>query len=246
MSHIEVDIHKDVKKLIIEATNGAFYNAEKSCNIRGKYSRKLYYQLLNRQNFKGGRAIITIDELRWMLGIPESYNTGMVQKRVLDPAKVEIEENGEISFTYKPIYEPVKRGRPVVSSFEFIIERSLPKKAYIDTTSYEVIENGMDEEKLVECIVMNLGITQLEAWDIINTAKRKGYIKQDGNMEQLADVMKYCMEQKPAKPINYILKILENGFVEPKTKKKERTRDGLLNQYANIDYEEFERQVLAN
>jgi len=81
MSHIEVDIHKDVKKLIIEATNGAFYNAEKSCNIRGKYSRKLYYQLLNRQNFRDGRAIITIDELRWMLGIPDSYNTGMVQKR---------------------------------------------------------------------------------------------------------------------------------------------------------------------
>lgn len=246
MSHIEVDIHKDVKKLIIEATNGAFYNAEKSCNIRGKYSRKLYYQLLNRQNFRGGRAIITIDELRWMLGIPESYNTGMVQKRVLEPAKVEIEENGEISFTYKPIYEPVKRGRPIVSSFEFIIERSRSKKSYIDTTSYEVIENGMDEDKLVGSIVTNLGITQLEAWDIINTAKRKGYIKPDGNMKQLADIIKYCMKQKPVKPTNYILKILENGFVEPKVKKKEKNKGSLLNQYANIDYDEFESQILAN
>ena len=197
MSHIEVDIHKDVKKLIIEATNGAFYNAEKSCNIRGKYSRKLYYQLLNRQNFRDGRAIITIDELRWMLGIPETYNTGMVQKRVLEPAKVEIEENGEIRFTYKPIYEPVKRGRPIVSS-------------------------------------------------LIDTAKRKEYIKPDGNMEQLNDVIKYCMEQRPAKPTNYILKILENGFVETKAKKEEKNKGSLLNQYADIDYDSFESQILAN
>ena len=245
MSHIEVDIHRDVKKLIIEATNGAFYNAEKSCNIRGKYSRKLYYQLLNRQNFRGGRAIITIDELRWMLGIPDSYNTGMVQKRVLEPAMEEIEENGEISFTYKPIYEPVKRGRPVVSSFEFIIERSISKKTYIDTVSYEVIENEMNQEKLAESIVANLGITQLEAWEIIKTAKDKGYIT-DKNVDKLADIIKYCMDQKPAKPASYVLKILENGFVEPKVKKKEAGKGRLLNQYANIDYDEFESKILAN
>ena len=246
MSHIEVDIHKDVKKLIIEATNGAFYNAEKSCNIRGRYCRKLYYQLLNRQNFRDGRAIITVDELRWMLGIPDSYNTGMVQKRVLEPAKEEIDKNGEISFTYKSIYEPVKRGRPIVSSFEFIIERNISKKVYIDTTSYEVIENEMDEEKLVGNIAANLGITQLEAWDIVHAAKSKGYIEPNGNMEKLADIVKYCMEQKPARPASYILKIFENGFVEPKAKKKETNKDSLLNQYANIDYDEFERQILAN
>lgn len=181
-----------------------------------------------------------------MLGIPESYNIGMVQKRVLDPAKVEIEENGEICFTYKPIYEPVKRGRPIVSSFEFIIERSSAKKLYIDTTSYEVIENGMDEDKLVESIVANLGITQLEAWDIINTAKRKEYIRPDGNMEQFADIIKYCMDQKPAKPANYVLKIFENGFVEPAVIKKEKNRNHLLNQYADIDCDEFESQILAN
>ena len=245
MSHIEVDIHRDVKKLIIEATNGAFYNAEKSCNIRGKYSRKLYYQLLNRQNFRGGQAIITIDELRWMLGIPDSYNTGMVQKRVLEPAMAEIEENGEISFTYKPIYEPAKRGRPVVSSFEFIIERSISKKTYIDTVSYEVIENGMNQEKLAESIAANLGITQLEAWEIIKTAKDKDYIT-DGNVDKLAGIIKYCMDQKPARPTSYVLKILEKGFVEPKVKKKETGKGRLLNQYANIDYDEFENKILAN
>ena len=245
MSHIEVDIHRDVKKLIIEATNGAFYNAEKSCNIRGKYSRKLYYQLLNRQNFRVGQAIITIDELRWMLGIPDSYNTGMVQKRVLEPAMAEIEENGEISFTYKPIYEPAKRGRPVVSSFEFIIERSISKKTYIDTVSYEVIENGMNQEKLAESIAANLGITQLEAWEIIKTAKDKDYIT-DGNVDKLAGIIKYCMDQKPARPTSYVLKILEKGFVEPKVKKKETGKGRLLNQYANIDYDEFENKILAN
>ena len=95
-------------------------------------------------------------------------------------------------------------------------------------------------------LIVNPGITQLEAWDIVNTAKRKGYIKPDGNMERLADIIKYCIEQKPAKPTNYILRILENGFVEPKAKKKERNKDSLLNQYANMDYDEFESQILAN
>ena len=71
------------------------------------------------------------------------------------------------------------------------------------------MENGMDEEKLTESIIINLGITKLEAWDIINIAKRKGYIKPDGNIEKLAEIVKYCMEQKPVKPTNYILKILE-------------------------------------
>lgn len=147
---------------------------------------------------------------------------------------------------HKPIYEPVKRGRPIVSSFEFTIERSILKKPYVDTASYEVIENGMDEDKLVGSIVTNLGVTQLEAWDIIDTAKRKEYIKPDGNMEQLNDVIKYCMEQRPAKPTNYILKILENGFVETKAKKEEKNKGSLLNQYADIDYDAFESQILAN
>jgi len=104
----------------------------------------------------------------------------------------------------------------------------------------------MDEEKLAESIVTNLGISQLDAWDIINTAKKQGYIKPDGNMEKLATIIKYCMEQKTTKPTKYILKILENGFLEPKAKKKEKNKDSLLNQYVNIDYNEFESKILAN
>lgn len=246
MSHIEVDIHRDVKKLIIEATNGTFYNTEKSYNIRGKYSRKLYYQLLNRQNFRGGRAIILIDELRWMLDIPDSYNTGMIQKRVLEPAKEEIDENGEINFTYKPIYEPAKKGRPLISSFEFTIERSTTKNILVETTAYEVIEYELDEDKLVKNIVVNLGITQLEARDIIQMAKKNGYIKKDGNIELLDKVIKYCMEKKPVKPTSYVMKILEDGFVEPDAKQKVKNKDSLLSSYENTDMNLFEKQILAN
>lgn len=170
----------------------------------------------------------------------------MVQKRVLEPAKVEIDEYGEINFTYKPIYEPVKKGRPIISSFEFAIERNILKRTYVDTTSYAVMENGMDEEKLTESIIINLGITKLEAWDIINIAKRKGYIKPDGNIEKLAEIVKYCMEQKPVKPTNYILKILENGFAESRANKKEKKKGNLLDQYADIDYDVLESQILAN
>ena len=43
-----------------------------------------------------------------------------------------------------------------------------------------------------------------------------------------------------------MLKILEKGFVEPKVKKKETGKGRLLNQYANIDYDEFENKILAN
>lgn len=246
MSHIEVDIHKDVKKLIIEATNGTFYNTERSYNIRGKYSRKLYYQLLNRQNFRGGRAIILIDELRYMLDIPDSYNTGMIQKRVLEPAKEEIEENGEIRFTYKPIYEQVKKGRPLIASFEFTIERSATKNIFVETTAYEVVEYEVDDDKFVKDIVENLGITQLEAKDIIYVAKRNGYINKEGNTELLDKVIKYCMKQKPVKPASYVIKILENGFVEPNVRQKSKNKDSQLSSYENTDMNLFEQQILDN
>jgi len=66
----------------------------------------------------GGKAekIISLKELREILEIPKSYVYGMLKKRILEKAKVELAENTDIVFDY----EEIKTGRKV-THLKFII-----------------------------------------------------------------------------------------------------------------------------
>ena len=71
-----------------------------------KYIKRLYEILKSYENMASGiwppiGSYLDIDEFKKMLNVPESYLAGNIKKRILEPAKQEIEEKTDISFVYR-------------------------------------------------------------------------------------------------------------------------------------------------
>ena len=82
----------------MSAKQGAYYRIEYPLNLTKKYSKRLYYLLKDKETFNGGVFVISFDELRKMMKIPESYANGKVKRVKRNSTIVEyetIEENGE-------------------------------------------------------------------------------------------------------------------------------------------------------
>ena len=58
-SKIVLDLHPEVKQMIMSAKQGAFYRIEYPLNLSKKYSKRLYYLLKDKENFNGGTFIIS-------------------------------------------------------------------------------------------------------------------------------------------------------------------------------------------
>ncbi len=116
------------------------YKLENILSLKSSYVIRLYeilkdwFETYNRYGNKAEK-IIPVDELRQMLEIPKSYIYGMLKKRILEKAKIELKEHTDIIFDYKE----VKTGRKVTHLHFYIREN--PKKA-LQT------ENSLQEQNL--------------------------------------------------------------------------------------------------
>lgn len=243
VSKIKVDIHPEVKKMILSAKQGTFFSNKISMRIRGKYARKLYYQLLNKESLHR-EWIVPIDELRKLLSIPKSYNAGMIKARVLDEAQKEFEEVADITFTYKSVEEKtVKKGRNGIGAFAFAIKKKNgkgKKNVIIDMES-------KDEMQLAQETAQLLGCTLIEANNLVSLAKQNGYIG-DGDVVKYKEILTYTLEREPESPVNYAYAIIKNGFNQ--TSQKQKVANDFNNfknsAYKDMDFEEFEQQILSN
>ena len=70
--------------------------------LSGRYSIRIYELMKKWERLK--KTEFSIQELRLMLGIQNKYNDySNFRKRVLDPAKKELDEKTDISFDYEPL-----------------------------------------------------------------------------------------------------------------------------------------------
>lgn len=244
-SKIVVDLHPEVKQMIISAKQGAYYRIEYPLNLTKKYSKRLYYLLKDRENFRGGNFKISFDELRKMMKIPESYANGNVKREILDKPYEEINGNTDISFEYKLIYEKLPSGQQGISEVEFFVKALKPKKTIVE---YEDIEkNGEallateEEKEIIEAFECSVK----EAKDILKTARANNRTK-----EQVFEILMYTMRQQVNNKVGYVLSILKNGYNEPTrvsgVDKNSWNNKDLNNTYEQIDFESFEQQILSN
>ena len=112
------------------------YRLENILSLRSSYVIRLYeilkdwLEMYSRQGRKAEK-IITLDEFRQMLEIPRSYVYGMLKKRILEKAKVELAEHTDILFDY----EEIKTGRKVTHLHFYI--RPNPKNIQTDNRIQE-------------------------------------------------------------------------------------------------------------
>lgn len=236
-SKIVLDLHPEVKEMIMSAKQGAYYRIEYPLNLTKKYSKRLYYLLKDKENFNGGTFTVSFDELRKMMNIPESYANGNVKREILDKPYKEINGNTDISFEYELIYEKLPSGQRSIGAVRFKVRKLRRNRTVVE---YETIEkNGKSviaseqEQEIIDVLDCSLK----EARDILRTAKAN-----DRTHEQLFEILTYTLKKQVDNKVGYVLTILKNGYNENKVW---NSKD-LDTSYSQMDFEDLEQQILSN
>lgn len=245
-SKIVLDLHPEVKEMIMSAKQGAYYRIEYPLNLTKKYSKRLYYLLKDKETFNGGTFIVSFDELRRMMKIPESYANGNVKREILDKPYEEINGNTDISFEYELINEKLPSGQQGISAVRFKVKR-VPRNTTI--VEYETIEkNGesviatAEEQEIIDLFDCNVK----EAKDILRTANANGRTR-----EQMLEILSYTLKKQVANKVGYVLTILKNGYNEPVRSNGKKAGSSWNNkeldtEYAQMNLEDLEKQILSN
>ena len=91
------------------------FELEEYVEIKSTYVKKFYMQM--KQFRTTGKWIVSLEEFRRLLDIPEKYRISHIDKKVLEPITEELKEKYGVYVLKK--YDNKKRGRPSVSGFEF-------------------------------------------------------------------------------------------------------------------------------
>lgn len=164
------------KMLMISSTvmHGAHYSLKASTKIQSKYVRNLYYFLETRKNYKEyqgatiGRFSISLEDLRVLVGYPESYRATDVRRYILDAAVKEINSIDEIDFTLE--YE-LKKTQRKITGVEIQINKTTPVEEPVELEIEDI--SGLDEEsQMVLNILKANGINEEESKRVLNKYKK--------------------------------------------------------------------------
>ncbi len=245
-SKIVLDLHPEVKEMIMSAKQGAYYRIEYPLNLTKKYSKRLYYLLKDKETFNGGVFVIAFDELRRMMKIPESYANGNVKREILDKPYEEINGNTDISFEYELIYERLPSGQQGISAVRFRVKRIKRNRTVVE---YETIEkNGEsvvateEEQEVIDILDCSLK----EAKDILRTANAN-----DRTHDQLIEILSYTLKKQVENRVGYVLTILKNGYNEltklgGKQGGSSWNNKELDTAYSQMNFADLEKQILSN
>ena len=241
-SKIILELGQSLKELMLGAKKACFYQLKYSLNFHNIYSKRIYYYLKSFENSNGngtGWRIDNLDELRYKLECPKSYNVYYEFKRmVLNPAYEEINGNSDISFEYE---ETKIKGK--VTSLKFYIKANKLNTKAIDevcsTTEgkYTNEEEKCSEESINEVqAVFKEGITGLEAKKLLDTAKGDIYI-----IKEKYEIAKVTSDIKGL--MGWMLDAIKVDYQPPKGKKKV----GSFNDYEQraYDFDILEKRLLG-
>lgn len=246
-SKIVLDLHPEVKQMIMEAKQGAYYRIEYPLNLTKKYSKRLYYLLKEHETFNNGVYQITFEELRKMMKIPESYANGNVKREILEKPHDEINANTDIAFEYELIQEKLPSGQMGLGAVRFKIKRVKKNRTVVEVVENMESNGGVviatDEEQE---IIDVFGCSLKESKDILRTARANNRTR-----EQMFEILTRTLRQPSVEnKVGYVLTILKNGYNEPTIFSGRRTitswNNNDLSSYRQVNMADIEEQILAN
>lgn len=208
------DFFKDLA-LCSQIVHGAYGALEVTTQLRGKYTIALYWFLENKKDFKTYKGAkpgifeMSMEELKHQFSIPQSYGKTDMERRVLEPAKVSINNVQECDFTFD--YLPLKANGSV-AGYRFLIT----KKNYIDAKPEEV--KIIDVDPFEDQIKMLLDMTGVafdstEISNIYKCAKRNN--RDAAFMMQIISAFKTRLDNQELNDVEdrlaYLCAMIENG-----------------------------------
>ena len=112
---VELDLYVRIAKMIVDVKkNYTNINIKELMNIKNKHSLRLLALLCRMSEYSSDvakRKRMTLDELNLFFGT--NYKTwNVLERKIIKPVQQELDNNSRLTFTYKPNYEILGRGRP--------------------------------------------------------------------------------------------------------------------------------------
>ena len=133
---LTVRVNKDFQFLLNELTkNFTQFELAEFIELNSKYSKTLYRLL--KQFRKTGEYHVKVDELRKLLGCPESYDSRKVMQKIIAPAVQELQKDFP-TLTVETVRARTK-GRPVTGyHFSFEVDGQIPGQSTLDEAQAEM------------------------------------------------------------------------------------------------------------
>lgn len=213
------------------------YRLTNVLNMKSKYSIRIY-ELLKSNEFKEQKFLeLEIDDLRKLLKADKIYPRYYdFKNKILKVTQKELAKVSDISFEFEEI-----RYAREVKSIKFFIRANNPQNgAVVDCTHRSESKNTPKEEKPLESkleplrAIMDKSITNLEIKKIYDAGK--------GDLEKIIKIYYYAKDKQVDNLVGYMIKILKDGFNEPKKNVPKSKKDFTERDY---DYDELERKLLG-
>lgn len=238
------------KMLMISSTvmHGAHYSLLASTKIQSKYVRNLYYFLETRKNYKeysgavAGKFTISLDDLRILVGYPESYRATDVRRYILDAAVKEINSINEIDFTFK--YELKKTQRKITDvEIQIKKQKKIVTQKEIESETEELIELNLEtdaEFQMVINILLANGLSESESNRVL-----KKYKENERDIVFLTQALTSVAASKNVKSKTALLCYkMESGVDAIENNNVDTNKFNNFNQ-RTYDYNELEKTLLT-
>ena len=228
---IYVKLGEDFKRMLVEMKlNGmasiTYYDIKYTLAMHSQYSKRLYPMLL--QFKKSGIRRDRVEDLRYKLGVPESYNWSKFKLNVLDKAVEEINGMTNITVDYKVMKKPVRGGEKI----EGIIWSIKPK------IKLSVIDPYTDDlaATIKKIVDRKFEISDEDAHLLARDANKYGL----NRVEVSKRVNTVLLNQNIKNPMGYLRFAMTPEFMESAKAKNS------FNNYSQRDYDwdELERNLL--
>ena len=155
---IEVDLHKELKKILLEVKRKIYFNLKYSTKLKSEYAKRLYYYA--RFYVDTGWRIDKVEELADKLECPKSYKTryNPFKTKVLEIAKEQINEYSDIKIEF----EEIRKGKKVVSIKMLIRKKDVNELEELNKLNHVEIHNR------------RTGVLRYDIEDCINRYKKMG------------------------------------------------------------------------
>ena len=227
------EVGDTLKGMMLEMKKRIYYRIEYPINFKSLYSKRIYYMLKSFEDT--GWRIDKIDDLKYKLNCPESYkNYAIFKLKVLDMAFEEINNSGDIKFTY----EPIKKGRKVINiKFHITSNKNIAmNETAITSKEIETApQQDMDLIKQVQAIFNKHKITDREAAAVLKDAVN--------NIDIIKQCYKYLLTKDKIDNVVGYMRRLVKCYNEPQCNNKvDSFNDFPQREY---DFEDLEKRLLG-
>ena len=190
-------------------------------------------------NATEGMFRMSIEKLQSQFFIPESYSHNDIVKRVLEPAKSEINSVEECDFTFE--YEPQKMNGKF-AGYLFTIK----KKQLIDAEEPKLLDTNDALYGQIRTFLEAFEIEMSEA-DIEKVYLKVKSLNKDAMFVTscLMQFKNYLSDNKVSNNVNFLCKLMENE-VNIKQKKKAQTKFHDFSYKNDYNYDDLEDKLLDN